>query len=219
MKNAKTVLFGGTPCQIAGLKAFLAKSYENLYTMDLICHGVPSAKLFSKYLFWLGKKYKSKIIYYGFRDKNISGWACGGKTLVITKKNKKIFEGKCDPYYSAFLRCETYRESCYTCPFAKKVDRIGDISMGDFWATDKEYLNIPKVDGISFCSINTKQGIKLFSLVKNLFYVFECPSDESLKRNIAYNKPSKRPELRNNIYANIDNDDNLFFKKKSWSLN
>ncbi|MBQ6779740.1 MAG: Coenzyme F420 hydrogenase/dehydrogenase, beta subunit C-terminal domain [Treponema sp.] len=213
LENEKTVLYGGSPCQIAGLKAFLGKSYENLFTMDLICHGVPSEKLFQKYLEWLGKKTKGKVIYYGFRDKDIAGWSCGGKTLVKTKTKTKVIDGICDPYYSAFLRCESYRESCYRCPFARSENRIGDITMGDFWGTDKTYPEISGKDGISFCTINSEQGKKVFDLIKNDFDIFPVPGDECLRVNVAYNHASLRPSVRNSIYDGIDGDLNQFFKK------
>lgn len=213
--NGQIVLYGGTPCQIAGLKAYLGKEFDNLYTMDLICHGVPSTKLFSKYLSWLGKKNKGKIVYYGFRDKDISGWSCGGKTLVKTKtKTKtKTIEGICDPYYASFLRCETYRESCYTCLFAHPKNRIGDITMGDFWGTDNVYPQIPTQDGISICSINTIQGKKLFSLVNQFFDTYAIPPEENLSVNVAYNQPSVRPMVRDFIYNGIDGDTEVFFQK------
>ncbi|MBR1970742.1 MAG: Coenzyme F420 hydrogenase/dehydrogenase, beta subunit C-terminal domain [Clostridia bacterium] len=210
----RVVLYGATPCQIAGLKKFLKKDYENLYTMDLICHGVPSNKLFQKYLSWLGNKYRGKIIYYGFRDKDVSGWSCCGKVIVKTKTKTKILEGMCDPYYYGFLQCENYRESCYSCPYAKNNGRIGDLSMGDFWGTDLTYPYIPSKNGISFLSINTAKGKKLFNLVKDLFDVFEVPESESMIENIAYNRPSVRPTSRDDYYNGLDGDIDAYFKSK-----
>lgn len=213
LTSGKTVLYGGSPCQIAGLRAFLGKSYQNLFTMDLICHGVPSEKLFQRYLEWQGKNGKGKVIYYGFRDKDIAGWSCGGKTRIKTKTKTKIVEGVCDPYYAAFLRCETYRESCYVCPFAKRNGRIGDISMGDFWGTDKKYPEIPSENGISFCTVNTKQGKRLFELVRNNFDVYPIAKSESLSLNIAFSHPSTRPAVRDSIYDGIDGDLKAYFRK------
>ncbi len=210
LKNDRLVLYSGSPCQIAGLKAYLGRQYENLFTMDLICHGVPSAKLFRKYLEWLGKKNHGKIIYYGFRDKDVAGWSCGGK--IKTKTKTKTLEGFCDPYYHQFLICGTYRESCYVCPFAKSTQRIGDITMGDFWGTDKSYPDIPVKDGISLCSVNTEQGKRLFELVKDRFNVYDCPENETLKINTAYNQPSARPKSRDTIYNGIDGDLNKYFR-------
>lgn len=211
----RLVLYSGSPCQIAGLRAYLGKGYENLYTMDLICHGVPSAKLFRKYLEWLGKKNHGEIIYYGFRDKDVAGWSCGGKVRIKTKTKTKTIEGFCDPYYHQFLICGTYRESCYVCPFAKSTERIGDITMGDFWGTDKDYPDIPAKDGISLCSVNTEQGKRLFELVKDRFNVYDCPKNETLKINIAYNHPSARLKSRDSIYSGIDGNLNEYFRSFS----
>ena len=208
----KTVLYGGSPCQVAGLRSFLGRPYDNLFTMDLICHGVPSGKLWRKYLCWLGKKHHGKIVYYGFRDKDVAGWSCGGKVKVKVKV--KVMRAACDPYYSAFLRCETYRESCYRCPFARRENRVGDITMGDFWGTDFDYPEIPKEQGVSFCSVNTAQGRRLFDLAKDEFAVFECPEEERLEVNVAYSRPSVRPPVRDTIYDGIDeeNADRYFAK-------
>ena len=182
LNENKIVLYGATPCQIAGLRKFLRKDYENLYTMDLICHGVPSNKLFQKYLSWLSNKYKGKIIYYGFRDKEICGWSCCGKVVVKTKNKIKTLQGVCDPYYYSFSQCENYRESCYTCSYAKRTGRIGDLTMGDYWGTDFNYPYIPKENGISFVSINTEQGKRLFSLVKDMFDIYEIPTTETMEK-------------------------------------
>ena len=210
LREGREVLFSGTPCQVAGLRSFLGREYDNLCTIDLICHGVPSLKLFHKYLTWLGKKNHGKIIYYGFRDKDISGWSCGGKVLIKTKT--KTIEGFCDPYYHSFLMCESYRESCYVCSFANAEARSGDISVGDFWGTDKAYPEISQEQGISFCSVNTLQGQKIFKFVRERFEVYECPENETLSVNIAYHQPSVRPASRDFIYDGIDGDLDIYFK-------
>ena len=165
LDKGRSVLYSGTPCMIAGLKTFLGKTYENLITVDIICHGVPSRKLFRKYLEWLGKKYRGKIIYYGFRDKDVGGWSCGGKAKTKTKT--KTIAGSCDPYYASFLRGETYRESCYTCPFAN-TQRIGDITLGDFWGVERFYPEIDRTKGVSCVIVNSCKGQAFFDSVKEI---------------------------------------------------
>ena len=130
----RLVLYTGSPCQIHGLYSFLGGKPQNLFTADIVCHGVPSQKLFDKYIAWLGEKQRGKILYYGFRDKDVAGWSCGGKTKTKTKT--KVINGSVDPYYSSFMRGETYRLSCYRCPFASVERRPGDITMGDFWGIE-----------------------------------------------------------------------------------
>lgn len=211
LEIGKKVLYCGSPCQIAGLKAFLGKDYENLYTLDLICHGTPSQKLFSKYIEWLGKKFGGKIIYYGFRDKDISGWSCGG--IAIAKTKTKTIEGNCDPYYASFLRGETYKESCYSCKFAN-MERVGDITIGDFWGVNKYYPNVDKKKGVSCCLINTKNGDELFESVKEYFEFFEISENEVREKNTNLYKPANRPTIRNHIYEEIDSFESIEFFKK-----
>lgn len=202
LKDGKRVLYSGTPCQIAGLYAFLGKDFENLYTIDLICHGTPSQKLFSKYIAWLGKHYHDKIIYYGFRDKDVGGWSCGGKFKTKTKTKTKTNEAVCDPYYASFLRGETYRESCYSCRFAN-MNRVGDLSIGDFWGIEKRFPQFVSKDGVSICLINSQKGKILFEQIKNKFEFFNCEQIDFLDYNHNLLHPTVRPIIRDNIYKEV----------------
>lgn len=215
LKTGKKVLYTGTPCQIAGLKAFLGKDFDNLYTIDLICHGTPSQKLFDKYLLWLGKRFGGKIIYYGFRDKDIGGWSCGGKIKVKTKTKTKTIEASLDPYYSSFLKFDTYRESCYSCKFSS-MNRIGDITIGDYFEGKDFYPQLAGINGVSLCIVNTEKGKSLFDLVnQNLSFI---PISEDSYVNVKGNlkKPSPRGKRRDFIYTGIDQlSEKKFFKKFS----
>lgn len=198
LQTGKKVLYSGSPCHIAGLNSFLGKNYDNLFTIDLICHGTPSQKLFTKYLEWLGKRNKEKIIYYGFRDKDVAGWSCGGKTKTI--------DAHCDPYYASFLRNETFRESCYICPYANIKNRPADITIGDFWGIKKYYPEIDEKQGVSVCIINTKKGNELFSVSKEMFHVYNCELSEVIEKNHNLIKPSIRPQKRDFIYKGINSE-------------
>ena len=218
LQEGKTILYSGLPCQIAGLKSFLNKEYENLYTVDLICHGVPSQKLFKKYLEWLGQKMDGKIIYYGFRDKEI-GQNVRGLLNANAKTSTKIRtkNGFCDPYYASFLRCEIFRESCYKCKYANMY-RIGDITIGDFWGIKKYYPDYDDSKGVSAIIINTAKGESLFNLASGKFDFFECKELEIRDVNTNLNVPSPRTEIRNTIYHGIDElSANHFFKKFKYS--
>ena len=85
LSEGKTVLFTGTPCQIAGLYAFLGGNPENLYTVDLICHGVPSPKFFKKYLEYQNKQTDGRVIYFNFRSKDKRGWG----TQYLLKRQRQ----------------------------------------------------------------------------------------------------------------------------------
>lgn len=213
LDSERKVLYSGTPCQIAGLRVFLGKEYDNLFTVDLICHGVPSRKLFARWLEWLGKKAGGKIIYVGFRDKDVGGWTCGGK--FKTKTKTKTIEGSCDPYYASFLRCETYRESCYTCPYAKAENRPGDITIGDFWGIENVLPQFAKVakNGVSLIIINTERGRQCFSKTQEFFSFAVAPISEAAKYNENLRGSSVRPFFRDTAYDGIDGNCDEYFGK------
>lgn len=127
------VLFSGTPCQVAGLKGYLRKEYENLFTLELICHGVPSGKLFRDYIAFEEKKRGRKITGFRFRDKS-TGWKLHG-ALTLEDGETVQFEPEESSYYQMFLNSYTYRENCYSCPYASDC-RPGDITIGDFWCIE-----------------------------------------------------------------------------------
>lgn len=88
MIDGNKVLFSGTPCQVAGLKSYLGKEYDGLLTVDIICHGVPSEKIFQSYLQFMEGKYGGGLTYFTFRDKNI-GWGINGKAIFEDKTGKR----------------------------------------------------------------------------------------------------------------------------------
>lgn len=152
------VLFSGTPCQIAAVKRF-TKNHPNLYTIEVICHGVANNKMFNSYL----DKYKREgIKKFYFRDKG-QGWSFNNKIVYKDGSEKKV-NHRMSSYMTYFLNGETYRESCYHCPYAKP-ERGADITIGDFWgiirkrADLKESIDIEK--GVSCLLINTSKGKQL----------------------------------------------------------
>lgn len=211
LKSDKYVLFSGTGCQVAGLKAFLGKEYEKLLTTDIICHGVPSPKLFANYIDHLGKKMGGKLCEYNFRSKEKRGWDLYFKASN-SKKSKSDY-GFFDPYYNAFLTCKTYRESCYKCKFANS-QRVGDITLGDYWGIQKFHPDFYDENGVSLILINTEKGKKYFTDINSeIIYI---PS--TLKKASVMNKnlsaPSARPACRDNIYEGYDEDFSTYVKTK-----
>lgn len=133
LKQGKEVLYSGTPCQIDGLNNFLGKDYENLYTIDIVCHGVGSQAYFDKYMDFARERY-GKIKALRFRSKEYAGWSCGGVVVVVDSSDclKQIPYWDFDNYYySYFLSGDIYRKSCYTCKYAN-TKRVGDFSLGDY---------------------------------------------------------------------------------------
>lgn len=203
LDNGRPVLFSGTPCQVAGLKSFLGKTTDLLWTIDLVCHGTPSQKLFQKYLLWLGEKRKSKVEHFIFRNKKKFGWKimgeyrCGGKNYVINPS--------CDPFYSSFLRGETFRKSCYFCRFAN-LKRFGDFTVGDFWGfyNDSSSLKMDAKKGMSILLVNTPRGMDLLKEIETNAKIIPMDLDAVCSGNGNLYYPSEFKPIRDEIYANID---------------
>lgn len=162
------VLFSGTPCQVAGVYNYLGRDYENLFLVDVLCHGVPSPKLFSDYLEYLRKEYgNGKPVSVNFRNKQ-RGW----KRLYMEVKfdNGKrhyIYSGY-DRYEGMFLNNMSLRPSCYECKFTT-TKRYGDITLGDFWGIGKKYPQWDDDKGISVVMLNTEKGISCYEQIADKF--------------------------------------------------
>jgi coenzyme F420-reducing hydrogenase beta subunit len=162
----KYVLFSGTPCQVAGLRSYLQKNYDKLYTCDLVCHGVPTPSFYNAYKDNMIKKYKSNITGVNFRYKK-PGWKEYSMRLDFANGRKYICSVFKDKYHRAFLDNFIERESCHGCKYACS-DRVGDITLADFWgytASKPEYKDDDK--GISQIIINTEKGLGLFSEIED----------------------------------------------------
>lgn len=203
LNQGKKVFFTGCPCQVAGLKKYLGKDYENLITADIVCHGVPSQKIFKKYLNWLEEKIGDKIINYTFRNKEKVGWGLGFCAKIDTK-NKTIYKNAdFDPYYTAFLNGKIYRECCYSCKYAN-VNRIGDITLADFWGIEKFDKNMYTPNGVSLVFANNEKGKNIIENISENIEIKEYTQDQATKYNLNLVQPTKRPEDRDIIYKQLD---------------
>ena len=208
------VLYVGTPCQIAGLKKFLIKNYENLITVDLLCHGVPSPKFFKKYVEWLEKKYKGKVLKYNFRDKEKSAWGLSYKSRIVIENKKKFIKGILDPYISAFIKGEDLRECCYSCKYTNE-ERIADITIGDFWGVEKEIPKFYDTNGVSVCILNSIKGRNVFENVSDCFNLKEVDIKMVKRYADTLREPCKRGEKRDEFYKNINS--NTFMEELNFS--
>lgn len=183
----RNVIFIGTPCQVSGLKSFLMKDYNNLITVDIVCHGVPSQQLLFDEL-ELQKINKKDVSIISFRDDK-------QYNLKILDKNKKIILEKKSSfidYYRNFLQSNINRENCYSCRYAQRK-RISDITIGDFWGLDKTsevYDNEEK--GISLIMPNTEKGLDLVKQIFEESIIEERTVDEACRENGQLNHPSKK---------------------------
>lgn len=203
LEEGKIVLYIGVPCQIGGLKKFLKKEYENLYTIDIICHGVPSQKIFKRYLEYEEKKLGEKIISYNIRSKNKIDWGMGFCAEIKTENKTKFNKADFDPYYTAFLNGSIYRESCYECKYGN-LDRIGDMTLGDLWGIEQFDYDFYDKNGVSLAVVNTDKGIKLFEMIENLVEYRKYQEKQVTKFNGNLEHPTARPKKREYIYVELD---------------
>lgn len=203
LENGRKVLYSGTPCQIAGLKSYLSKEYDDLVTVDLICHGVPSQKLFKKYISWLSNKMKEPIEYYNFRTKKNIGWGVEYRAEIKTKNKVEFISGNLDPYYSRFLSAEADRMCCYECKYAN-LNRVGDITIGDYWGIEKYHPDFYDKKGVSSVIINTAIGQQCFEDIKNDIEYIESDLSSVSAENKNLLMPTEMPEKRKYIYKEID---------------
>lgn len=206
LEDKNVVLYSGTGCQVAGLKSFLKKDYENLITVDLVCHGVPSQKIFSKYINWLENKLKDKVKKYDFRSKGKTRWGGGFTAKVETNSGKvKYLKADFDPYYSAFLDGKIYRESCYECKYANS-ERISDFTIADFWGIEKLKNKFYSDKGVSLVLINNVKAQKILLELKDIVLEKMTIEEASIK-NPNLKKPTERKFERDFIYKNLENFD------------
>jgi hypothetical protein len=200
LENGVLVLYTGTPCQIAGLKAFLQKEYANLLTADLVCHGVPSPDFFEKYISWLQHKINGEIITYNFRDKTEQGWDCYGR-ILYKKGNEKIFRNISpvfDPYYSLFLKGDIYRQCCYECKYSNS-QREGDFTIGDFWGIENVCPELPSQNGVSLLMVNNAKAQNIFDRISaNLVFV-ETTLEKASEENNQLKHPSLKSKRREHL--------------------
>ena len=219
LANNITVLFSGTPCQIDGLYGFLGKDYSNLFTIDTICHGVPNKGFFNRYIKYEESVKKAKIINYVFRDKK-DGWKLYGRMDLQDESGSQsvYFKPEESSYYQLFLDRYTYRENCYTCPFAFKI-RPSDITVGDFWNIDLIHPelfseNEPVINcdnGVSVLVINSEKGQELMKRYGQDMELYPSEYNKVAEYNRQMLKPSEKPKdyeefrrIMNNDYSEIE---------------
>lgn len=195
LKEGREVMFTGTPCQIAGLKHFLRKEYDNLLTVEVICHSVPSADVWQQYLsekLQSLKWDKSDIRHISFRDKR-TGWK--GYSFTIENKKSEVYTelGSKNSFMRGFLADLYTRPSCHACP-AKQLRSGSDITLGDFWGIESL---MPKIDdnrGVSAVLANTEKGCKALNDLP--MQIYPLSYEELIKRNSALIRSVTGPKNR-----------------------
>ena len=203
LAEGKKVLFSGTPCQVAAMKNYLGKEYDDLLLVDLICHGTPST------LHW-EKSLEEKIQ----KDEKVSAVSFRGKEGYMQGEiefkteadriRKENYSFRNDSYYSMFLNADSYREGCYQCQYARP-ERDGDITIGDFWGFEKAYdraqiekdAKISLDEGNSLIAVNTEKGLSICNKLNGeKMWLYAADYEEAVKYNPQLSQPSKKGKNR-----------------------
>lgn len=191
LKTDRKVLFVGTSCQIAGLKAYLRKDYENLLTVDVICHGTPSPRVWKDYADEKEDEFQSKIVAADFRNKRF-GWDKSVLLLLFANGAEYCAFGSKDEYIRGFLMNLYLRESCYKCA-CKGNNVLSDISLGDFWGIESVLPNFNDNKGVSAIILNTANGKNFFNNIRSEMVTETVTYDDVLNGNPALIKPVEKP--------------------------
>lgn len=195
LEDGRQVLFSGTGCQVNGLKMFLQKEYSNLVTVDVVCHGVPSPKLWEDYVNFQEGKVGEKLKSVSFRSKDL-GWIGFGM-----KENGRFFSKDTDPFMQMFLRDYCLRPSCYCC-HAKSL-KMSDITIADFWGIEEAAPEMHDDRGTSLVIVRTEKGRALFEEVKQELKWKEVSYEEGIRCNPAEYRSPKRPRERDTFFEDL----------------
>ncbi|WP_300725347.1 Coenzyme F420 hydrogenase/dehydrogenase, beta subunit C-terminal domain [uncultured Bacteroides sp.] len=179
--KGEKVLACGSPCQMAALRTYLRKDYDNLIIVDFLCRATNSPKVYRKYLDFLEKKYNSKIVYIKAKNKD-HGWRSLARKVVFENGQVYYGEGHEDHYRRGYHWNMYERPSCYDCKF-KGFPRIADITLGDFWGIEKIDPSLDKNLGTSMVMINTPKGETFFETVKSKLEWKEFKVEDVLPQN------------------------------------
>ncbi len=205
LRNGEKVLVCGTPCQMAALRAFLDKDYDNLIIVDFVCRGINSPKVWRKYLDSFEERYGSKVVYCKSKSKEF-GWR--NLTLkVILENGKRYYETKDqNDFTKGYLQTGVFcRPSCYECKF-KGYSRISDLTLADFWGIEKLDSSLEKDLGTSLIMVNSQKGKAFFEETKKKVNFIQMPFDQAVAGNPALNKSLSAPKVdREQFFNDLDN--------------
>ena len=180
LKNDRLVLFVGSPCQIAALNRKLEKHYDNLFLMDFVCHGSPSAATWRKYLNEVSKG--KKVANVNFRDK-CKGWLNYHITIEYSDGTRYSVNHKNDLYMRAFMDNSILSEGCYSCKYKGIENRSSDITLGDYWGADLLEPDFFDDNGISLVMIHTQKGNDYINKISSQLYCIDVQIDKAIEYN------------------------------------
>lgn len=203
LKGNRKVLFSGTPCQVAALYSFLGKkTFENLTTIDVVCHGVSSEKVFRKYVECVEHEENKGMKECAFRDKT-TGWRHYSISCKFMDGTRKIIPHNLSQYMRLFLNRISQNVSCDDCRY-RRLPRISDITLGDYWGIEKKHAEMNDDKGISVVLLNTCRGEQMFKKVADKLKICKSNIDDAIAGNPCIVRSEKRHAKRNDFFGELD---------------
>ena len=201
------VLFSGTPCQVGGVKAFLRKNYDNLLTVDFVCHSVPSPIAWNEYV-----KYRANHDNNGSMPRainmrsKITGWTCYQYSNLFEYDDdyKHITESGESLYMKLLVGGYISRECCEHCRF-KGYNRVSDLTLGDFWGIWDIAPEMDDNKGTSVVLVHSLRGVELIDNIREDLELKQVTLEEASQQNPAMIKASKANDKREDTFALIRN--------------
>lgn len=179
LSSSRKVLFVGTPCQVAGVKAYLRNKDEKLYTIDLVCYGVPSPMIYIEWRAEIERVYKKKIAYVHFRDKSF-GYAAPNVKIVFKDGSSAEQTFLIKSYMKTFISGLNVRPSCSECAF-KGIDRCSDLTFGDCWHIGVFQKAMDDNLGTTSVYVHSPKGSMLLDMIKNQVNISQIDTQQEIK--------------------------------------
>ncbi len=202
LSTGRPVLFTGTPCQVAGLYLYLGQQPDNLFTCDIICHGVPSPGLFQNHFGDVEDRMDAPIHKIDFRTKE-KGWGSflNFYLAIETDHKKRLVYAPLDAYYALFLANLSLRPVCYTCKYAT-TPRTSDLTLGDFWGVQRQAPDLFDGKGTSLLLVNTTKGQRLVDATAPRTKLKMLSAVVPMPPNLV--RPTPKPKSRDRFFETID---------------
>lgn len=205
LKAGEKVLVCGCPCQMAGLRAFLRKPYDNLVILDFICLGINSPLIWQKYMDSFEERYGSPVVYAKPKSKEY-GWRNLTQKVKLANGEEKFETKHQSNYTKGYIGTHAYiRPACYECKF-RGFPRISDITLADFWGIEKYNKELEKDLGTSLVMVNSDKGKLWFDKIKDRLNFIPMPFDAACEGNPALTKDASKPEFdRETFFSDVRN--------------
>lgn len=184
----RPVLFVGTPCQVGGLRAYIGRPRDSLVTVDLVCHGVPSLRLFRQFRGWLERRHRGSLAEIQFRDKR-NGWRRFEVVATFADGRQHRSHHRVDAFMRAFLGNLCLRPACHECRWAR-IPRVGDLTLGDYWGISGAGAEVDDDRGTSAVLVNGDKGLAALERVSSRLVLKETPLAPAVAGNPCLVRPA-----------------------------